>query len=315
MLPTRQTQPLSLPARTIRYGTPGANGCPLVIDTKIVEKLIMMIHRTLWLIVAALCCTMFLLQLPIAAASVPETTPESKNERKNENTSVNHQLLDKLLKKHVHGKGVDYAGLREDIDLLNAYLEELADAQLENASRDEQLALYINAYNAFTLKLVVERYPQLDSIRDISNPWGTEQWNVAGKNLSLDQIEHAILRGKLKAPRSHFAISRASVSAPPLQPFAYDPEHIHEQLDSVTRNFINSDNVRFPENKNSKDNNKYKLKLSRIFKWFDSDFKPSVPEFIAQYVDPQTAEIIRRNRKKLILTFQDYDWGLNDYIK
>lgn len=281
----------------------------------------MMIHRTPGFIAAALCCTMILLSFPLTAEPVQEPAPEQENENETAapapaaDTGVNHHRLDNLLKKHVHGKGVDYAGLREDADDLDAYLAELAEAKLENASRDEQLALYINAYNAFTLKLIAERYPQLDSIRDISNPWGTKQWNVAGETLSLDHIQHNILRGKLKEPRSHFAITCASISAPPLQPFAYEPEHIDEQLDSVTRTFINSDNVRFVETDEASDSKKHTLRLSRIFKWFDEDFKPSVPEFIAQHADPQTAEIIRRNRKKLSLTFQDYDWQLNDYIK
>ncbi len=277
----------------------------------------MMIHRTSGFIGAALCCTMILLRFPLAADPAQEPAPEQENENETAaaDTGAHHQRLDKLLKKHVHGKGVDYTGLREDADDLDAYLAELADAQLEDASRDEQLAIYINAYNAFTLKLIVERYPQINSIRDIANPWGTEQWTVAGETLSLDHIEHIILRGKLKAPRSHFAITCASISAPPLQPFAYEPEHIDEQLDSVTRKFINSDNVQFAENDDASDSKKHTLRLSRIFKWFDEDFKPSLPEFIAQHADPQTAETIRRNQKKLSVTFQDYDWQLNDYIK
>lgn len=275
----------------------------------------MMIHRAQWFVGIALACALTLLYFPLAAAPAPKPTLDKEKEIETANAGVNHQLLDKLLKKHVHSKGVDYAGLRKDADKLEAYLAELAAAQLEDASRDEQLAFYINAYNAFTLKLIADRYPQLDSIRDISNPWGTKQWTVAGKNLSLDRIEHAILRGKLKAPRSHFAITRASLSAPPLQPFAYVPENIDEQLDSVTRAFINSDNVRFVENDNASNKNMHTLRLSRIFKWFDKDFKPSVPEFIAQYSDPQTAETIRRNLKNISLTFQNYDWKLNDYIK
>lgn len=275
----------------------------------------MMIRRTPCFIGAAVCYALILLHHPLVANPEQTPAPDPKSEVESENPGVNHQLFDNLLKKHVHGKGVDYAGLREDSDHLDAYLDQLADAQLENASRPEQLALYINAYNAFTLKLIVDRYPQLDSIRDISNPWGIKQWTVAGKTLSLDHIEHSILRGKLKAPRSHFAITRASVSAPPLQPFAYDPQQLDEQLDSVTRDFINSDNVRFVETENLSNKNAYTLSLNRVFKWFKTDFQPGIPEFIAQYADPQTAETIRQNQKKLSLTFQDYDWKLNDYIK
>lgn len=257
-----------------------------------------------------------LVLLPIACWLVQ--TPPSRAQQAEthvDGTGVNHQIFDALLKKHVHGKGVDYAGVRDDMGELQDYLAELGTATVDGASRKEKLALYINAYNAFTLRLVARHYPDIESIRDIPNPWGSEQWVVAGQTLSLDQIEHGILRGELQEPRIHFAVNCASISCPPLQPYAFLPDRIDKQLNAVTREFLRSDAVQLSVRKGLLGRKKYLLTVSRIFKWFGEDFQPSVPEFIARHTDPRTAETIRQNLKRISLKFQDYDWGLNDYMR
>lgn len=243
------------------------------------------------------------------------TSAQQDEPRAGAATGVNHLRFDKLLRKHVHGDAVDYAGLREDVGELEAYLRELAEATVEGVSRAEKLALYINAYNAFTLRLIARNYPDIESIRDIDKPWKRREWIVAGEKYSLDQIEHGILRRQLKEPRIHFAVNCASVSCPPLRPHAYRPDRIEEQLDQATRDFLRSANVRVETEEGRRGKTQVTLSVSRIFKWFRGDFEPSIPEFVAKYADPRTATTIRANLKRVTVEFQEYDWKLNDYIR
>jgi hypothetical protein len=210
-------------------------------------------------------------------------------------------LWDALLKKHVKENCVNYENFRKDKKELEIYLKQFESIILKNYNEKEQLALFINAYNAFTIDLILTHYTStLKSIKDIKNPWGNKICNIGGTNYSLDEIEHQFLREKLKEPRIHFAINCASISCPPLQPYAFLPDKIDTQLTEVTIKFINS-----PQGTKITDD---KIEISQIFNWFKKDFdseKATVTTFISNYLKP-TKDI---SKHKII--YLEYDWNLN----
>lgn len=226
------------------------------------------------------------------------------------NSVPDHQLWDQLLKKHVNaGDHVNYKGFIADSAMLNEYLEILSNNPPNSSmwSKEEQLAYWINAYNAFTVKLIVDNYP-VESIRDL-NPtlyvpllntvWHIKFFSIGGKKFNLDEIEHNILRKQFNEPRIHFAIVCASYSCPPLRKEAYTAEKVDEQLEDQAIHFIN-DPKRNVLRKQS-------AELSSIFKWFKGDFtkKGTLIEFLNQYskveIDPNAR-----------ISFMEYSWSLND---
>lgn len=213
--------------------------------------------------------------------------------------TVNHNLWNSLLQKHVSTQGnVSYKGFKESEKELNDYLGFLSKNTPQNSwTKADKLAYWINAYNAFTVKLIIDNYP-VKSIKDIKKPWDKKFIPIGDKLLSLNHIEHEILR-KMNEPRIHFAIVCASVSCPKLQNTAFEPSKTEEQLNNATKEFL-SDSARNELSQNS-------IKISKIFKWFSSDFKQngSLIDFLNIY-----SEItILQNAKK---SFKDYDWNLNE---
>lgn len=227
---------------------------------------------------------------------------------------IDHSGFDALLTRHVRGNGVDYGGLKADQAELDAYLATLAEVELRSASRAVKLAFYINAYNACTLRLILRHYGRIRSIRDITRPWKTKEWRLAGEVLSLDQIEHGKLRGDLKEPRIHFAVNCASVGCPPLRSRAYTAAGIDTELDAAARAFMRSGNVQFRQ-ETGFFGARYILSLNRIFDWFKGDFQPSVPDFVAGYAGPATAAALRAHANALTVQYIEYDWSLNDAPK
>lgn len=222
---------------------------------------------------------------------------------------ISHSSWDALLKKHVSAAGwVDYRGFISDSLALNAYLDLLRSSHPSDQtwSREEQMAYWINAYNAFTVKLVADHYP-VASIKDIrpglpfvNTVWDIKFINIQGHVYDLNNIEHNILRPVFKDPRIHAAVNCASYSCPRLSTEAFVPERLHEQLDAAMRQFVN-DPLRNPISAQS-------TTLSEIFKWFAGDFSDqagSVRDFINRYAaTPIPAEAS--------LNYLDYDWRLND---
>lgn len=208
-----------------------------------------------------------------------------------------HRTWDTLLKKHVTQEGwVSYRDFKKDEAILDYYLRSLANnPPSEVASKNAKLAYYINLYNAGTVKLILNHYP-LNSIKEISNPWGKAFLKVGQKTISLEEIEHVILR-KMGEPRIHFAINCASISCPRLLNQAYTSQNIELQLQNVTKSFI------LNQEKNKIDAEDWKL--SKIFKWFSADFNSygGVIAFINQYLQAP----IHKPR----VTYTTYDWGLN----
>lgn len=218
------------------------------------------------------------------------------------NSAVNldHSLWTKLLQKHVDKNGdVDYKAFKDDKKQLEEYLSMLSrNMPGKDWSVQEQLAYYINLYNAHTVALILENYP-LKSIKDINSPWTKAIVPVGDKKLALGGIENSILR-KMNEPRIHFAINCASISCPKLLNEAYTAAKINEQLDKVTREFINSDQNEIGENS---------AKLSAIFDWYKKDFITKKIKSVREYVNQYSATKIDNGAT---ISYKDYDWNLNE---
>ena len=214
-------------------------------------------------------------------------------------TIVNHTTWNQLLKKHVSDQGkVDYLGFKKDLTDLNAYLDWLSNSKpSEIWSKDQLMAFWINAYNALTIKLIVDRYP-ISSIKDIYSPWNIKVITIANKTLSLNNIEHDILR-KMGDPRIHFGIVCASVSCPKLQNEAFNTQNTNRLLNKASKEFL-ADSTK---NELTTD----AAELSKIFKWFAKDFKQegSLIDFLNKFADIRIAS-------NATISFKDYNWGLNE---
>ncbi|MTI23372.1 DUF547 domain-containing protein [Fulvivirga kasyanovii] len=221
-----------------------------------------------------------------------------------------HDIWNALLHKHVDGAGwVNYEGFMRDQEKLEEYLKLLSNNAPDKDlwSREEQLAYWINAYNAFTVKLIIDNYP-LESIRDldpvlsipaINTVWHRKFFEIGGKKTSLDEIEHEILRKEFAEPRIHFAINCASYSCPPLRSEAYKADIVDQQLNEQAILFIN-DPLR---NQISHD----RVVLSRIFKWFKSDFTRDVS--LVEYLNRYSRIYIADTAD---LEYLPYNWQLNE---
>ncbi len=213
--------------------------------------------------------------------------------------TVDHSKWDTLLKKHVSSNGnVNYKGFLKDKAALEGYLDILeANVPSKSWSRNATLAYWINTYNAFTVKLIIDNYP-VKSIKEISNPWGKKFITLGGQKYSLEQIEHEILR-KMGEPRIHFAINCASFSCPNLLNEAYTEAELSKQLAEVSKNFIND--------KTKNTITKSKIEISEIFNWFGGDFKTkgSLIDFLNQYSSTKIDS-------KAKTTFKNYNWNLNE---
>jgi len=220
---------------------------------------------------------------------------------------IDNQIYASLLKKHVIDKRVNYDGFKKDEKLFDEYLAILSNTDAKSLSQNSQFAFYINVYNAFTIKLVLTKYPGINSIKEIggffSNPWSKKFILLQGRTVSLDYIEHDILRPRFKDPRVHFAINCASKSCPPLRDEPYEGSILELQLDSQVKDFIN-------DNKNSfvKDNT---LFISKIFKWFEEDFSNNPLLFIKRYASGDLKEKLNSSGENLKINYLDYNWALN----
>ncbi len=217
----------------------------------------------------------------------------------NSAVNIDHSQWDKLLKKHVSKQGfVDYAGFKKDVTAVDAYLKMLSKNEpSESWSVQELLAYYINLYNAGTVKLILENYP-VKSIKDISRPWGKSIISIGDKMISLNEIEHGILR-KMNEPRIHFALNCASISCPKLLNEAFTASKINEQLELVTKEFINSD-----KNNLSASN----IEISSLFDWYRKDFKVNGKTDVIAFINQYSKVKINPDAK---ISYMKYDWNLN----
>ena len=216
---------------------------------------------------------------------------------------------------------VDYRGMAKERTELADYLKQLSQvshAQFDAWPKAEQLAFLINAYNAWTVEFILTRYPDLQSIKDLGSlfrsPWSKKIVFLFGEKLSLDDLEHGLIRGsgRYNDPRIHFAVNCASIGCPALKNQAYRGELLEEQLDEATRLFLSD------RSRNRLRNGE--LQISSIFKWYREDFElgyrgaNSLPEFLSLYKDSlglSKTEVDALAADKIAITFLDYDWTLN----
>jgi len=218
-----------------------------------------------------------------------------------------HDGWTKLLQKHVTEQGnVNYKGLVKDSVELNAYLELLAKKVPDDSwTYEEAKAYWINAYNAFTVKLIVDNYPVKSikelggSIYKVNTPWAKDFIVLEGDDYSLDKIEHGILREDFADPRIHFAVNCASYSCPRLRNEAFTADDLERQLDEQASYFIN--------NKTKNKITASSIQVSKIFKWFKGDFTKgqTVIEFLNKFSDVKINE-------DADVDYLDYGWDLNE---
>lgn len=227
-----------------------------------------------------------------------------------------HSAWTAILARFVRDGRVDYAGIKAGaLPDLGRYLSSLGAvraADYPTWTRDQQLAFWVNAYNAATVKLILDNYP-ITSIRSIGLLPGAAFRTAVLKvpaygkaELSLNDIEHGILRAEFREPRIHFAIVCAAESCPKLRSDAYRADTLDAQLEDAARTF-----ARDPT-KNRFDSASRVLRLSSIFKWFRGDFETasvSLPAFFSRYADPATAQALVGG--EVTVEFLDYDWTLN----
>jgi hypothetical protein len=211
---------------------------------------------------------------------------------------IDHLAWDALVRKNVYSNGkVNYKGFKTSAIELNNYLAELSKEHPgSDWSKNEKLAFWINAYNAFTVKLIVDNYP-LKSITDLSKPWDTKNINIAGKMYSLGGIENDILR-KMNEPRIHFAINCASVSCPNLLNKAFLADKMSSQLALVTNSFF-ADGTK-------NDFSSKTIKLSKLFDWYSVDFAKGD---VIKYINSNRTEQLSDKTK---ISYLEYDWSLNE---
>jgi Protein of unknown function, DUF547 len=214
--------------------------------------------------------------------------------------NFDYKKTNRFLEKYVSENGnVNYEKIKinksELDDIINQFEKNQPTAKW---TKNEKLAYYINAYNIYTLKVVVDNYPT-KSIKDIDNAWNKKIIATGKTKISLGDVEHKILR-KMNEPRIHFAINCASFSCPNLLNEAYLPETIDKQLETVTKSFVND--------KTKNNITEKEIKISEIFNWFASDFKTkktSLIDFINNYSKVKID-------KKAKVKFLDYNWNLNN---
>lgn len=237
-----------------------------------------------------------------------------------------HGLFDIVLKKHVvlRDNGmwsqVDYRGIANDKALMGTYLGQLSavgKSEYDAWSRDKKLAFLINAYNAYTIDLVVRHYP-VKSIKNIGSVfksvWSIRYIPLLGQKRSLDEIEHELIRqkGVFDEPRIHVALVCASIGCPALRNEAFTYEKLNAQLEKSLVLFL-SDKTR-----NRYDAAKKTYRVSPIFKWYEEDFKAkygSLEAFFigyAKYLAAYEKDIPQMMKKGSTLEFGDYNWNLND---
>jgi hypothetical protein len=230
---------------------------------------------------------------------------------------IDHGRWDKFLKQFVvapHPSGINrvrYQAVRaEDLGHLKSYRQAMQAVAISDYNRAEQKAYWINVYNALTVDVILARFP-VASIRDINispgfltrGPWGAKLFGVEGEKLSLDDIEHRILRPIWKDSRVHYAVNCASLGCPNLQPLAFTGENTEALLEKAAREFVNHPRGVAIQNG--------RLRVSSIYVWFQEDFGRDAEDLMEhwqKYADPKLAEALEKYSGGLS---HDYDWRLN----
>lgn len=223
-----------------------------------------------------------------------------------------HPVWSDVLSNHVTNGFVVYADLKRHPEALESYLSSLSGVSEEGFkawTRNDQLAFFINAYNATTVKLIVDHYP-VSGIRKIGGliqgPWKQEVVRLWGRRMSLDDLEHQVIRPKYPDFRVHFALVCAARGCPPLRNEAYTGARLNDQLEDQARRFLAN------SAKNRIDAQERTVYLSPIFQWYRKDFETSggsVFPAIQPYW-PKTV-VVPSDLPKFRIRYTDYDWSLN----
>jgi hypothetical protein len=235
-----------------------------------------------------------------------------------------HAILSGLLERHVHDGLVDYPSLQAEQPLLETYLAslgDLTDAEYRGFTPDQQLALLIDAYNAFTLELILRHYP-VASIQDIPQAWDRTIWKLAGHRVSLNQIEHEWIRARFRQPLIHMALVCASRGCPPLRASAYTADGLADQLADAARSYALHPRLM------KLDTTRDTLWVTKIFEWYPEDFvavwgRTPVPGggehtrahravigFAEEYMSPEPAQYLSTH--PVAVSYFTYDWSLNE---
>lgn len=253
---------------------------------------------------------------PLAGAEVARTNKSSQPE-------FDYTDYSTVLKQFVDNKGmVHYKGLKKDRSKLDSFVESLAGTSTETYEKwneKQKISFWINAYNALTLRAIIDNYPikssffaslqyPKNSIRQIDGVWDKRKFTVMGKKMSLNDIEHKILRKEFAEPRIHMALVCAAIGCPPLRNEAFIASKLDIQLDDQGRKFM--------ANKKKFKLEKETVYLSPIFKWFADDFakqKGSANanlKFVSHYLSTQDKQQLEQGSHKV--KYLDYDWSLNE---
>lgn len=247
------------------------------------------------------------------------SVPARASENESSSFDQTHSSWNKVLKSYVTVDGattrVNYAALKKHAEDLNTYLTSVERMPVDEFSRlteKQKLAFLINAYNALTVKLILDHYP-VKSIRDIgglfSNAWKIKFFTLFGEKHRLDDIEHEMIRKKFNEPRIHFALVCASKGCPALRNDAFVAAQLDEQLDKAANAFLRD------SKRNQFDASAGALNLSSIFKWYGEDFEKkfgSVKAFVAPRIAKNSAEESAIRSEKTKINYLDYDWSLNE---
>jgi hypothetical protein len=253
-----------------------------------------MAMRHLWLAISVFMVT--------ACTTVPEAFHPSNPLPPSQ---ISHELWESMVSAQVRDGRVDYSGIRHDARF-PTYVASLDRVDPSQLSTYDRLAFWINAYNAFAVKGILDGYSPATLFGRYRYFIGRE-YQVGGRSVNLYDLERSILIAQFQEPRIHFAIVCASASCPKLQPWAYHGRQLESQLEQVTREFVND------PARNRFDRSTRTAHLSMIFKWFEQDFarhSGTVLGFVGKYVqDAQLQQELRAQPYKV--EFLDYDWSLN----
>ncbi|NES06430.1 MAG: DUF547 domain-containing protein [Okeania sp. SIO2F4] len=234
----------------------------------------------------------------------------------------NYQNYNSILKEYVNDQGlVDYKKLKENrqqLDEFNSTIGAVNPSTYNSWTDSEKIAFLINAYNSLTLESIIDSYPT-KSIRRIPGVWKIRRFDVAGEKMTLDHIEHQVLRKEFNEPGIHVALVCAAISCPPLRQEPYTGKQLEKQLDEQAKRFLgNSQGFKIDSQNNT-------VYLSSIFKWFGEDYEKtygqienidglnkretSIINYARKYVDSNAQKFLEKGGYKV--KYSDYDWSLN----
>lgn len=250
-----------------------------------------------------------------------------KNQNTQESTTTsaqpfNYQDYNSILKEYVNAEGlVDYERLkknRQKLDEFNAAIGAVTPSTYDSWTEAEKIAFLVNAYNSFTLESIIDKYPT-KSIRNIIGVWKIRKFDIVGEKLTLDHIEHQILRKEFNQPGIHVALVCAAISCPPLRQEAFTGSQLEKQLDDQANKFLgNNQSLRIDRENNA-------VYFSSIFQWFGEDFEKTyaqeanidglnktetaIVNYAHQYVNSDAQKYLKQGGYQV--KYSDYDWSLN----